>query len=116
MKKIYKGLSLAILPVALAGCTNQITDNEELQWDFDHSVQYRQTKLSENSYNLVIVPKVKTHFNRLATFLLRHSKDICGDYGYKIEVLDGVQGFHDIEGSPNLILSSLSANIECVAK
>ncbi len=109
-----KKCSVIFLCLSLSSCAELINNTGEPQWDFDHNVQYRQIKLSDNKYHLVIVPQKRTPFSRLATFLLRRSKDMCGNYGYKIEVLDGVQGFNDKQGSPNYIWGSLEANIECV--
>ncbi|WP_440876110.1 hypothetical protein [Thalassotalea sp. PLHSN55] len=108
-------MCIIAIPLLLASCAQIETSNGEPQWDFDHQVQFRQTKLSDNSYHLAVVPKSKTPFSRLATFLLRRSKDICLNYGYKIEILQGVQGFNDRQGSPNYIWGSLEANIECVS-
>ena len=100
------------LILGVSGCA-VVVENGESQWDFDHQVQFKQTKLGEGHYKLKVIPQNKTRFNKLATFLLRQSKDICGSYGYSIKVLGGVQGFHEVEGAPNKIMSSLTAEIIC---
>ncbi len=104
---------LFFLGLLLSGCSNIEPKNGASQWDFDHSVQFKQTKLSENKYHLQVSPKSDTHFNKLATFMMRRSYDICGTYGFTIEVLKGVEKFTDRQSFPNLIMPSLSANIEC---
>ena len=116
MKKLLRGLVLMLSFVFLSGCAQLINNDEQPQWDFDHKVQYRQTKLTATSYHLVIIPQTKTRFSRLATFLLRRSKDLCHSYGFKIEVLSGIRGFNENLGAPNLLMSSLKANVECVAE
>lgn len=98
----------------LSACTNVAVENGEPRWDFDHNVQYKQTKLEGQKYHLQVVPNSDARFSRLATFLLRRSKDICHEYGYSIEILGGVQGFNEKIGAPNKIMRSLEANIECL--
>jgi len=104
-------LPLSIL--ILSSCTNLNKTNSNSQWDFDHNLQYKETKLDENKYFLEIIPKNDTYFSQLATFLMRRSYQLCGQYGYTLEVLKGIEGFNDRAGLPNLIQSSLSANVEC---
>ncbi len=103
----------AILCISLSACSTTNTENGTSQWDFDHSIQFKQTKLAENKYHLQVIPKSDTHFSKLATFMMRRSYEICGTYGFKIEVLKGVEKFTDRQSFPNLIMPSLSANIEC---
>lgn len=98
--------------LSLSGCA-VVVDNGESQWDFDHQIQFKQTKLSEGHYKLVVIPQNKTRFSRLATFLLRQSRDLCPEYGYQVKILDGVQGFHEVEGAPNKIMRNLSAEVIC---
>jgi hypothetical protein len=107
---------VAILCVSLSACSNIETENGSSQWDFDHNIQFKQTKLSENKYYLQVIPKSDTHFSKLATFMMRHSYEICGTYGFTIEVLKGIEKFTDRQSFPNLIMPSLSANIECPSK
>ena len=45
--------------------------------------------------------------------MMRRSYDICGTYGFTIEVLRGIEKITDRQSFPNLIMPSLSANIEC---
>jgi hypothetical protein len=97
----------------LTACTSSNKVNNNSQWDFDHNLQYKETQLAEDKYLLEIIPKNDTYFSQLATFLVRRSYQLCGQYGYTLEVLKGVEGFNDRAGLPNLIQSSLSANVEC---
>lgn len=99
--------------ISLSACSNIDTENGASQWDFDHNIQFKQTKLVENKYHLQVIPKSDTHFSKLATFMMRRSYEICGTYGFTIEVLKGVEKFTDRQSFPNLIMPSLSANIEC---
>jgi len=98
---------------ALSACSNIESKHGASQWDFDHSIQFKQTILSEGEYHLQVIPKSDTHFSKLATFMMRRSYELCGSYGFKIEVLKGIEKFTDRQSFPNLIMSSLSANIEC---
>ena len=110
MKKIY----YLILASALTACSNHIeVPNGASQWDFDHQVQFKQTNLSAGKYHLQVIAKPDVEFSRLATFLMRRSLRICQGYGFKIEVLSGVEGFDDKLSFPNMIMPSLSANIDC---
>ncbi len=106
---------LALSPlVMLLGCAQNIeTPNGASQWDFDHEVQFKQTDLENGKVNLQVIAKQNTEFSKLATFLMRRSLRICKSYGFKIEVLEGVERFDDKLAFPNMIMPSLSANIEC---
>lgn len=106
-------LAVIIVSVALSACSNIETAKGHSQWDFDHNIQFQQTKTSENKYYLQVIPKSDTHFSKLATFMMRRSYEICGTYGFTIEVLKGIEKFTDRQSFPNLIMASLSANIEC---
>ena len=87
--------------------------NASAQWDFDHQVQFIQTKLTKNSYQLEIIPSSKVNFERLATFLLRKYYRICQHYHYKLEIVQGIEGFDDRFAMPNYIFPSLIAKVEC---
>ena len=104
---------LMLLGVLLSGCSNIEQQNGTSQWDFDHNVQFKQTELSENKYHLQVWSKSDTHFSQLATFMMRRSYEICGTYGFTIEVLKGIERFTERQSIPNLIMPSLSANIKC---
>jgi len=106
-------LSIVILSISLSACSNISPENGASQWDFDHNIQFKQTKLSENKYHLQVIPKSDTHFSKLATFMMRRSYEICGSYGFTIEVLKGVERVNDRLSFPNLIMPSLAANIQC---
>ena len=71
------------------------------------------TKLAVNHFQLEIIPSSKVNFERLATFLLRKSYTLCGGYHYKIEMLQGIEGFDDKRAMPNYIFPSLIANVNC---
>jgi hypothetical protein len=106
-------LLLGLLALTSVGCTN--TPSEQ-QWDFDHDVQFTETKLSPNNYQLTVIQTNHIAFEKLASFLLRRSLILCGEYGYQLEILKGVEGFNVKQASPNLIRSNLSAKLECPSK
>jgi len=85
----------------------------DTQWDFDHGIQFRELEITPHYFQLEVIPNNKVKFERLATFLLRKSYRLCGGYHYKIEMIQGVEGFDDKRAMPNYIFSSLVANIEC---
>lgn len=106
-----------ILACALTACSSHIpTPNGASQWDFDHDIQFKQTDLKNGKVHLQVIAKQNTEFSELAAFLIRQSLRICNSYGFKIEVLGGVEGFDDKLSFPNMIMPSLSANIECPAR
>ena len=100
----------------LVGCATPTISTNKSEWDFDHKVRFEQKKLAEHKYHLVVISNEKTHFSRLATFLVRKSMNLCNQYGFKIEILGGVEGVNDRKGLPNMIMPSLSANVECPPK
>jgi threonyl-tRNA synthetase len=103
-----------LLAIALTACaSNTATKNGASQWDFDHQVQFKQTDLKAGKHHLQVIAKQDTEFSKLATFLMRRALRICKSYGFKIEVLEGVERFDDKLSFPNMIMPSLSANIEC---
>jgi hypothetical protein len=99
--------------ILLSSCASLNKADNNSQWDFDHELQFKETQLADNRYHLEIIPKQDTYFSQLATFLMRRSYQICGQHGYTLEVLKGVEGFNDRVGLPHLIQSSLSANVKC---
>ena len=111
-----KFLLIILLPVLTACSQTQEVTNGQSQWDFDHQVQFKQTKLSENRYRIEVIPNAKIKFDRLATFLIRHSLELCNSYGFKLEVLTGIEAFTDRKAHPNKIFGSLAANLECPNK
>jgi len=112
---MYKWLTLLAV-FTLVGCATPTVSTNQSEWDFDHEVRFEQKKLSDNKYHLVVISNDKTHFSRLATFLVRKSMDLCNQYGFKIEILSGVEGVDDRRGLPNMIMPSLAANVECPSK
>jgi len=116
MKKISQLLLYAMLFSTIASCTSlqkSISSDSTTLWDFDHNVQFKKTKLSDRHFTLEVIPNNNVTFDRLATFLLRKSYSLCGGYHYKIEMLQGIEGFDDKRAMPNYIFPSLIAKIEC---
>ena len=105
-------ITLLLLPM-LNNCAFSPIKNGQTQWDFDHHLQFKQTQLADNRYHLVVVANNKTHFSQLATFLMRRSLEICQSYGFKMEVLAGVETFNHKLESPNRLMPSLAINLEC---
>ena len=120
MKKVILSLILLIIFSNITGCANLNAKNSErtdgIQWDFDHRVQFVQTQLENNKYQLKVIPNSRVGFGQLAKFLLRKAYSLCGSYHYKIEMLQGIQGVDDKKFMPNYIAPSLMANVECKAK
>jgi hypothetical protein len=117
MKKITQIIMSLILYSGLSGCVNVATqeayDQGASQWDFDHQVQFKQTKIAEQYYLLEVIPNQKVNFDRLASFLIRKSYRLCGGYHYQIEMIKGIEGFDDKKAMPNYIFSSLTAKVKC---
>jgi len=111
---IYRySLAFVLAGILLTGCVNFNQLNTGNEWDFDHQVQYKKTKLSANIYQIEIVSGNSANFDKLSAFLLRQSYLICGQYGYKLEILKGVESFDHSRASPNLIMPNLTAKLEC---
>jgi len=83
------------------------------EYDFDHKVHYKQHKLDENSYRIEVIANSKIRFQRLSVFLLRHAYKVCGEYGYTLEILNGVEQIDDRQISPSYIQPNLSAKLIC---
>lgn len=117
MKKLIKELSLFIFFITISGCAYKSSSNsvgdEIVEWDFDHHVQFIQTKLSNQKYQLEIIPNHKVPFERLTSFLIRKSYSLCGSYHYKLEMIKGIEEFNDKFIMKNYIFPSLTAKIEC---
>jgi len=100
----------------LSGCAGpSVLENGQTksEWDFDHHVQFKKTKFDEHNYQLEVIPNNKVSFERLSAFLLRRGYLICGTYGYKLELITGVESFDYPRASPNLIMPNLTAKLEC---
>ncbi|MBA6389662.1 hypothetical protein H4J38_02600 [Colwellia sp. BRX10-3] len=111
---MMKNIIYILFSLSLTACSSHIeTANGASQWDFDHQIQFKQTDLKGGKHHLQVIAKQNTEFSKLATFLMRRSLRICKSYGFKIEVLEGVERFDDKLSFPNMIMPSLSANIEC---
>lgn len=120
MLKATQILSILFFCITMTACSifgTKVNFNDgHAQWDFDHNVQFRQTKLSPKKYQLEVIANKKVNFERLATFLLRQSYGLCGHYGYTLAVLQGIEGFDDRFAEPNRILPSLVATVDCSIK
>jgi len=110
-------ITLIVLGLLLTSCANEPNPNTNettsSHWDFDHQLQYKQTQLADDLYQLEAMQNNSVGFERLATFLLRKSYNLCGHYHYKIEMIQGIEGFDDKRAMPNYIFPSLIAKIEC---
>jgi hypothetical protein len=115
MKILNKyGVLSAAFVLALTGCAQNIeVSNGQSQWDFDHNLQFSETKLSDNTYHIEVIPNDKTRFSILATFLMRKSLRLCRSYGFKLEMLKGIETYDHKRSFPNLIVGRLAANLEC---
>jgi len=106
-----------LLCLILSACTIDPNANSQgaigSQWDFDHELQYKKTQLSDSSYQLEVIANQKVSFERISAFLLRRGYLICGQYGYKLELITGVESFDFHRASPNLIMPNLKAILEC---
>ncbi len=113
-------IKAGLLILLTSGCASQSDDiplgEAKSAWDFDHNVQYKKTKFDENTYQLEVISNSKVNFERLSVFLLRRSYLICGGYGYKLELIKGIESFDHFRASPNMIMPNLTAKIECPTK
>jgi len=120
MLTISKLATTLFFSIVLSACTNldndKVNDSTNSQWDFDHHIQFIQTKLADNHYQLEIIPNNKVNFSRLATFLLRKSYRLCAGYHYQLEMVQGIEGFDDKRAMPNYIFPALIAKVECKPK
>jgi len=111
---------LIVVCLLLSACANDPNANPQgstgSQWDFDHQLQYKKTKLSDSNYQLEVIANQSVSFERLSAFLLRRGYLICGQYGYKLELITGVESFDSPRASPNLITPNLKAKLECPVK
>jgi len=117
MKKILISIILVVVAVLLSGCATQANETPlgqaKSEWDFDHHLQFKETKFDDNNYQLEIIPNNKVSFERLSAFLLRRGYQVCGTYGFKLELITGVESFDYPHASPNLIMPNLTAKLEC---
>jgi len=117
MNKIPQLMMYATLFSTITSCTSlekKINDEDGTYlWDFDHNIQFKQTKLAYKHFQLDVIQNNNVGFERLATFLLRKSYSLCGGYHYKIEIVQGIESFDDKRSMPNYIFPSLIAKIEC---
>lgn len=114
--KLTRNITALVVCVLSFTINAQAESNKEtLQWDFDHGVQYSQNQVTERQYQLKVFANDKTPFHKLSTFLIRQALKVCGQYGYKLEILSGVEGIDDRRVSPNYIQPSLKATLECPA-
>jgi len=110
---MFKTIIIVCCFLFLSACATTPIKNGQAQWDFDHHVQFKQSRISDNQYYLVVNATTKADFSVLATFLMRRSLQLCKSYGFKIEVLAGVETYNHKLESPNMLMASLAANVEC---
>jgi len=104
------------LLAACAGPSQVVLGKAQSEWDFDHKLQFKRTQFDDSHYQLEVISNNKVNFERLSAFLLRRSYLICGSYGYKLELIKGVESFDFPRASPNLIMPNLTAKLECPIK
>ncbi|PKI13525.1 hypothetical protein [Colwellia sp. 12G3] len=102
--------------VACAGPSQVVLGQAQTEWDFDHQLQFKKTQFDDKHYQLEVIPNNKVSFERLSAFLLRRGYLICGQYGYKLALINGVESFDYPRASPNLIMPNLTAKLECPLK
>lgn len=116
-KKIFQGSVLAFFICTISSCATkegtQVLGQVKSEWDFDHQVQFKKTKFDDNNYQLEVIPNNNVSFERLSAFLLRRGYQICGTYGYKLQLITGVESFDHFRASPNMIMPNLKAKLEC---
>ena len=109
-----KYLLLGIIITQLISCSYPSSASAGiLEWDFDHKLQFQKSQIDGRNFHLEIVRMHDTNFSQLSVFLLRKSKSLCGEYGYQITMLSGVEGFLDKKALPNYIQGNLIAEITC---
>jgi len=115
MKKVTSIILYLIILNSIVACTSLTSEayQNAPQWDFDHQVQFIQTEVAVNYYQLEIIQNNKVKFQQLSALLLRKSYSICGRYGYKLTMIKGVESVDYKKASPNLIRSNLVATLEC---
>jgi len=115
-ERVLKGAFFVLATSLLSACAGPAvleSGQTKSAWDFDHHLQFKKTKFDDNNYQLEVIPNNKVSFERLSAFLLRRGYLICGTYGYKLEILTGVESFDYPRASPNLIMPNLTAKLEC---
>lgn len=113
---VFKSALLVLLIFLLGSCagpTQAVLGQAQTEWDFDHHLQFKKTQFDEHNYQLEIIPNNNVSFERLSVFLLRRGYLICGRYGYKLELITGVESFDHFRASPNMIMPNLTAKLEC---
>lgn len=115
MNKTIVTILTFIIVNSLVACSTMSPSkaSNRAQWDFDHKVQFIQSKIEDNIYQLEIIPTNRTKFRQLSAFLLRKSLELCGGYQYKIQIIEGIEGVDDKRAMPNYITRSLIAKVEC---
>ena len=81
--------------------------------DFDHQVQFSQTQINEHSYHLKVLRLNGASFETMSVFAFRKSFELCGHYGFNMEVIGGVELFNDRAAMPNKIFPALELNVHC---
>ena len=112
------GINLIILLFCLSLSACSIQERTTLgearsEWDFDHKLQFYKTQFDNNHYQLEVISSNSDSFYRMSAFLLRNSYLICGQYGYTLTIVKGVESVDQKYAMPNLIKSNLVATLQC---
>ena len=117
MLKIINLSTMLFFCTVLFTCSNlyatESSPTSEVEWDFDHHLQFKQIQFTKHSYQLEVIPNKKVSFERLAAFLLRKSYSLCQNYQYQLKVIQGVEEFDEHNIMANYIPRRLVAHINC---
>jgi len=92
---------------------NPVSSNTVTERDFDHQVQFSQTQIDETSYLLKVLRLNGVSFETMSVFAFRKSFELCGHYGFNMEVIGGVELFNDKAAMPNKIFPALEVKVHC---
>lgn len=109
-----KKLLILFVCIQITSCTTNRSNSNN--WDFDHNLQFDQKKLSENVYQIIVHRKKNTRFPQLSSFLMRHALNLCQSYGFKLEIIEGVEDYNEQFVAKSYIQPALKAKIECPKK
>jgi len=104
-------LSLAFTNVFSQNHEKLVKESQAI-WDFDHSLQYKQTLMDNQHYEIIVIRNNKSSFSQMSAFLIRKSYELCKNYEFSIEFNYGIEKFDD-KKVKSQIKDSLSADIFC---
>ncbi|MCH2058546.1 MAG: hypothetical protein MK214_18440 [Thalassotalea sp.] len=81
--------------------------------DFEHSVQFSIENIDEKTHRLIVTRQGRASFEVMNVFATRKARQICGNLGFSIKYLEGVELFDDKRAKPNYIFPSLKVDIRC---